>query len=280
MNPPAAINPWELPPLRFWQPRMLWRYLLILPFKLLVVAPLVLATSFGYIRLLPFKLRIARRIHSLTFICWRLFLGIKLEVEDRRSDPTKMAKIAVFNHASYIDGFIVGSIIYKFRTIAASWAFNAPLYGPWLKASHSIPLYRDKPNRNIAAQIHDDASDYTMTLTPEGTMTNGKGIIKFRTGAFIGKTAVQPIVFQYQNPKFNNCWIKTTSPMWKHLIMTISQTRNPVRVCILPAYVPSEEEQADPKLFAENVRRTIAEASGLPLIDATYKDSPALRGQL
>ena len=108
-------------------------------------------------------------------------------------------------------------------------------------------------------------------------MTNGKGLIKFRTGAFIGKTAVQPIVIRYLNKEFNNCWIKTTSPLWKHLVMTISQTRNPVRAYLLEPYRPSEEEKENPVLYRENVRKYMSEKTGTPLIDATYKESPALR---
>jgi lysophosphatidylcholine acyltransferase/lyso-PAF acetyltransferase len=273
-----AIDPWVLPPLNFWKGSMIWKYLLILPFKILVVAPLLVACSSTYIALLPYDLPISRALHRATFWFWRMFLSLSLKVVDHRTGPRRKLKIAVLNHTSYMDGFMVGSVVYKFRTIAASWAFDAPLYGHWLRASHSVPLYRDDKKRNIAAQIHADDSDSTATLTSEGTMTNGKGLIKFRTGAFIGRAEVQPIVIQYLNEDFDNCWIKSTSPLWKHLIMAISQVKNPVKVTLLEPYQPSEEEMADPNLYSENVRRRMSEKTGLPLIDATYKESPALTG--
>jgi lysophosphatidylcholine acyltransferase/lyso-PAF acetyltransferase len=271
------IDPWELPPLEFWAGRMLWRYLLILPFKVVFVLPLLAVSSFFYIVLLPYSLPFSALLHSLTFWTWRLFLGISLEVRDLRSDPNRKTKITVLNHASYMDGFVVGSVFKKFRTIAAFWAFSLPIYGQWLKASKSIPLYRAKENKNNAALIHEDDSDSTITLTVEGTMTNGKGLIKFRTGAFIGKTEVQPLVLQYLNKKFNTCWIKTSSPLWKHLIMAVSQVRNPVRITFLEPYFPSDEEKEQPALYSENVRKYMSEQSGLPLIDANYKDSPTLK---
>jgi lysophosphatidylcholine acyltransferase/lyso-PAF acetyltransferase len=256
---------------------MLWKYLLILPFKVLLVCPLMVCSSLFYILLMPYTLPFSRFMHRLTFWSWRLFLGVSLEVRDLRSDPSWKPKIAVLNHASYLDGFIVGSVFYKFRTVSASWAFDTPIYGQWLRASKSVPLYRDKKNPNTAAEIYGDSCDATITLATEGTMTNGKGLIKFRTGAFIGGIAVQPVVIQYLNKDFSNCWIKASSPLWKHLLMVISQTRNPVRVHLLERYTPSEEEKQSPVLYSENVRKYMSEESGMPLIDATYKESPALR---
>ena len=277
MRAGMTIDPWELSPLRFWRRDMIWKYMLVLPFKLLVAAPVLVVVSSVYILLLPYDLPVSRFLHRLTFWSWRFFLGVSLEVIDQRSNPDVRTKIAVLNHASYIDGFIVGSVVYKFRTIAASWAFDTPIYGHWLKATESIPLYRDDKSRNNAARIHEDDSDFTITLTSEGTMTNGRGLIKFRTGAFVGKADVQPIIIRYLNKDFDNCWIKTSSPLWKHLIMTISQPRNPVRVYLLEPYSPSQEEAENPILYSENVRKYMAEKTGLPLLDATYKESPALR---
>jgi 1-acyl-sn-glycerol-3-phosphate acyltransferase len=252
-------------------------HLLILPFKVFVVAPMVIVSSFCYIYLLAYDLPISKFLHKMAFWFWRLFFGIVLKVDDLRSDQKKRPKIIVLNHASYMDGFIVGSIVYKYRTISASWAFDTPIYGQWLKASHSVPLYRDKKKGNTTSQIYNDTSDFIITLASEGTMTNGKGLIEFRTGAFIGKTEVLPIVIKYLNTEFNNSWIKGSSPMWKHLIMLISQLRNPVEVCIMEPYIPTEKEKNDPSLFSQNVRRYMSEQSGLPMIDVSYKESPALQ---
>jgi hypothetical protein len=45
----------------------------------------------------------------------------------------------------------------------------------------------------------------------------------------------------------------------------LCQFVNAVDVEILPPYVPSSAERSDPQLFAANVRREYAAASGLPL---------------
>ena len=39
----------------------------------------------------------------------------------------------------------------------------------------------------------------------------------------------------------------------------------PMHVTVLPAYHPSQQEQNDPNLFAENVRKYISKFSGLPI---------------
>ena len=69
------IDPWELPPLDFWAGRMLWKYLLILPFKVFFVLPFMAVVSTFYIVLLPYSLPFSRALHRLTFWAWRLFLS-------------------------------------------------------------------------------------------------------------------------------------------------------------------------------------------------------------
>lgn len=44
-----------------------------------------------------------------------------------------------------------------------------------------------------------------------------------------------------------------------------------MRVVLLPVYRPSPEEVADPKLYAENVRRLMAGELGLPLSEYDAK---------
>ena len=47
----------------------------------------------------------------------------------------------------------------------------------------------------------------------------------------------------------------------------------------LPAYRPSEEERADPKLYAGNVRAVFAAALGVPASDITFKDAKEMYGK-
>ena len=50
------------------------------------------------------------------------------------------------------------------------------------------------------------------------------------------------------------------------------QLRNKVELQFLPPYQPSNLEQSDPVLFANNVRQEMADALGVPLCDMTFED--------
>lgn len=47
----------------------------------------------------------------------------------------------------------------------------------------------------------------------------------------------------------------------------------PVEYHILPAYYPNEEEKENPELFAENVRKLMADYLKIPLSDLSYEDA-------
>ena len=55
-------------------------------------------------------------------------------------------------------------------------------------------------------------------------------------------------------------------------LATICQWRNQVELEFLPPYTPSQEEVKDSKLFANNVRKLMADKLGVPLCDVTFDD--------
>lgn len=56
--------------------------------------------------------------------------------------------------------------------------------------------------------------------------------------------------------------------MW----LTLTQLNSSCEIEFLPVYKPSEAEKTDPKLYANNVRRLMAEALQIPVSDYTYDD--------
>ena len=54
-------------------------------------------------------------------------------------------------------------------------------------------------------------------------------------------------------------------------------TTHACQVEILPVYMPSSKEKADPKLYAENVRVLMARRLGVPLADAGILDHIRLK---
>ena len=67
-------------------------------------------------------------------------------------------------------------------------------------------------------------------------------------------------------------WIRTSCTLLQ--LRMLCQLNNSVEVTILPPYVPSQQEQADPRLYASNVRRLFADTLQVPMIEQV---SPKIR---
>ncbi|KAG9392841.1 Lysophospholipid acyltransferase LPEAT-like [Carpediemonas membranifera] len=93
------------------------------------------------------------------------------------------------------------------------------------------------------------------TLFPEGSTTNGKWLMPFRPGIFRLGMPVQPVLLHYPNKRCSTAWDTCTLSLT--ILRTESQFINWVELHYLPLYTPSEEEKADPYLYAENVRQAM-----------------------
>ena len=108
-----------------------------------------------------------------------------------------------------------------------------------------------------------------IAILPEGTAHNGKAIIRFFPGAFEGGGPVQPVVMSYPHGRFNSAAFLTT--LQSHMGLLLLSPWVGVRAHYLPVRHASAEESADAALYAENVRREMAEAAGLPLSSYSAK---------
>lgn len=66
---------------------------------------------------------------------------------------------------------------------------------------------------------------------------------------------------QYFNPAWTNCSIPLA------IFRLLCQFANYLDVTILPLYTPSEEERRDPALYASNMRKHMAGALGVPMVE-------------
>jgi hypothetical protein len=58
--------------------------------------------------------------------------------------------------------------------------------------------------------------------------------------------------------------------MWWLQLRLVCQPYNSVVIRILPPYVPSEREMAQPHVFAENVRRLFSQELRLPMVEQVF----------
>lgn len=91
-----------------------------------------------------------------------------------------------------------------------------------------------------------------IAIAPEGMTTNGKQILRFRSGAFVHGAPVLPVCIQYRWRHLNPAWTVCSEP-W-HVVRMLTQIVNIAHVQILPAYTPTRSEVQDPSRFAEHVR--------------------------
>ncbi|KAL2894622.1 Lysophospholipid acyltransferase LPEAT1 [Bienertia sinuspersici] len=99
----------------------------------------------------------------------------------------------------------------------------------------------------------------------EGTTTNGNFLLPFKTGAFIAGAPVLPVILKYPYQRFSPAWDSISGV--RHVILLLCQFVNYMEVMRLPVYYPSKEEKDDPKLYANNVRKLMANEGGLILSD-------------
>lgn len=84
-----------------------------------------------------------------------------------------------------------------------------------------------------------------------------------------------PVLLQYRFQGVNPAWTHAWSVPWTALRM-LCQFRNDLTISILPVYVPSDAEVADPKLYASNVRKMVGARLTVPLVDEGYPQAAAL----
>uniref|UniRef100_A0A804QR04 Phospholipid/glycerol acyltransferase domain-containing protein n=1 Tax=Zea mays TaxID=4577 RepID=A0A804QR04_MAIZE len=114
-------------------------------------------------------------------------------------------------------------------------------------------------------RAHQQKNAPMMLLFPEGTTTNGDYLLPFKTGAFLAKAPVQPVILRYPYKRFNAAWDSMSGA--RHVFLLLCQFVNYLEVVRLPVYYPSEQEKDDPKLYANNVRKLMAVEGNLILSD-------------
>ena len=189
--------------------------------------------------------------------------------EDMRQTP-----IILCNHVCYLDGMVLASVFHSPKIIAMKGTLNVPVIGLFAKDIGVIEVDRADPKSRAATikAIEDHVANWRpgrqpLLLFPEGTTSNGQGLLEFRKGAFVPGVAVRPAVLCYTGSwdPANTSYRETDGKIqaigdteWAEQFL--GHMMHSLQIRVLPPYDPSEEEKADPHLFASNVRKVMGEA--------------------
>ncbi|PIN12467.1 putative phosphate acyltransferase, contains PlsC domain [Handroanthus impetiginosus] len=189
-----------------------------------------------------------------------------------QSEEVERPGVIISNHVSHID--ILYHMSSSFPSFVAKRSVaKLPLVGLISKCLGCVYVQRELKSSDFKGvsgviterirEAHQNKFAPKMMLFPEGTTTNGDYLLPFKTGAFLAKAPVLPVILRYPYQRFSPAWDSISGA--RHVILLLCQFVNYIEVTHLSVYHPSEQEKENPKLYAENVRQLMAREGKLTL---------------
>ncbi|XP_012941031.1 lysophosphatidylcholine acyltransferase 2 isoform X3 [Aplysia californica] len=225
---------------------------------------------------------------------WRTFAGRPLVVVGRmmfwlmgfvwvrttnaRAPASEAPLLVVAHHTSFFDILLFFTEFPLASPVSRLENAGVPLIGTLIEFSQPVLVKREDPNsrvntiKEIQRRGQSGGQWPQIIIFPEGTCTNRTCLISFKQGAFYPGVPVQPVCVKYPNRLDTITWTWEGPGAFTQLWLTLCQFYTRIEIEYLPVYTPSEEEKADPKLFANNVRTLMAESLKCPVTDHTYDD--------
>lgn len=233
-------------------------------------------------------------MHKKPLPCWRSRLAVPIrylfriflwchgllwiKVTDHRKHRLIDPNIVVAGpHVTMFDMFVMMCIFPDAGFLGQAAVVKNPLLLPM--ATITQGLYIDLQNKGgrrsckeaVAMRASPDWQGGKLIIFPEGTITNGQQLVQFRAGAFSPGTPLLPVLLRYPWQSFDVSWVgQNRDYLWA--VRCALQVVNYCEVEILEVYFPSDEEQDNAILFANNVRRVMAKHAGLPTTEHSYED--------
>mmetsp|Transcript_8335 Transcript_8335/g.19632 ORF Transcript_8335/g.19632 Transcript_8335/m.19632 type:complete len:333 (+) Transcript_8335:183-1181(+) len=215
---------------------------------------------------------------------WLFFLGFNwIHYSGTPQEIPEDGAVLVGNHTGGVD--ILWMVYYYGPAFLANAdVADLPLVGICAKQLQCIFVDRTTEASGTSKAISaffraESGNSPRLCIFPEGTSTNGQGVVTFRTGAFLSPVTVLPHAFEL--PFNEGCQYDPYFSIALHLPYLcglMSQIHNSMQVEFLPAnrYDPSVAV----KDRAEQVRKVIADSLEVPMYDLRWKDKQDLEHSL
>lgn len=222
----------------------------------------------------PWRRRICLMSKELLIIVfYMLFFRMRVRGRENLKAAERLKSIIVFNHVSWLDAFVLFWLVSP-SGVTLLRNSKIPIIKYATRALHTIYIQKNVSVISILQQRVKHPAYISgfpiIAIAPEGTCSHGRCLLKFKTGAFALGKPVSPILFTYTSKTLNPAW--TNMNIYFHFVRLMCQFDNGLDVQILPPYIPSPEEVADPALYASNVRTLMAKALDVPLVEQDQSD--------
>ncbi|KAI3841034.1 hypothetical protein MKX03_018265 [Papaver bracteatum] len=199
---------------------------------------------------------------------------LAVDSPETESEELERPGAIISNHVSYLD-ILYHTYSFFPSFVAKRSVAELPLVGLISKCLGCVYVQRELKSseqkgvsgvltkRVLEAQKNRTAP--MMMLFPEGTTSNGDYLLPFKSGAFLSKAPVLPVILRYPYQRFSPAWDSISG--LRHVILLLCQFVNYIEVIRLPIYYPSDQEKDDPKLYAHNMQKLMACEGNLILSD-------------
>lgn len=135
---------------------------------------------------------------------WACAVLEALGIQVRLQGAIQPGQLLVANHVSWLDVMVLHSLCPQARFVAKSDVLRWPLIGRLAEGAGTLFVQRDRPRmaaRALDAMTAVLGSGGTVMVFPEGTTSDGTGVLPFRSSllqaAFAGNGTAQPLALRY-----------------------------------------------------------------------------------
>ncbi|KAH0793341.1 Acyltransferase family protein [Histomonas meleagridis] len=180
-----------------------------------------------------------------------------------------------FNHLSLVDGPLI-YVIKPFRVVCHIGLKDNPLVGWILQYNNAIFIDRSVASNNselIKKSMLDHSQD-PLALAPEGKISDGSLLYKFRTGGFLTDEQIQPVAIRYRNI-FGFCGVTlnwTTDTALEFAWLAFALPACIVEIKFFPPFKKEELKSKTPEEKAEMTELAIANYLGVKASNRSNKE--------
>ena len=211
----------------------------------------------------------AKQKHSSRWSKWLLRIaGLRLRVEAPQGLPDKPCLMAS-NHISWIDTHVINSFVpvsFVAKSEVASW----PVFGWISKKIGTVFIKRESARhaKQIVNQIASDLPHKSFCIFPEGSTTEGFGLLPFKASLFesavISQAPVWSLAIQYRSKITGE---RSQTPAFvgdmgilDSMVRIMSDRQLEARVVVLPTFDPVKDAPLNRSSLAQKSHQLISSA--------------------